>query len=352
MGEMIEIVDEADTIIFNWPFSIFNSSSVTALQTILYHTTGFLDRYGMIELENYDQVITMKVKVLFLAALLAFSMLPGCSKNQYAQVVATTLPVYQFTSALCQGTDITVAHLVTESVSCLHDYALSVSQVRAVESARVLVLSGAGLEDFMEDLVEDAICTIDSSQGIDLVGCDNDHDEHDNAAHDHHHEVDSHIWLSPVNAKIMATNICQGLCQQFPEHSAIFQANLLKLHEQLNQLQAYGLSQLQDLSCRELVTFHDGFTYFAQAFDLTILEAIEEESGSEASAQELIHLIELVESHQLSAVFTECNGSVSAADIISRETGASSYALDMAMAGEDYFDAMYHNIHTIREALG
>lgn len=302
----------------------------------------------MIVLEKYDQVIPMRIKAILLAAILVLAMLPGCSKTEYAQVAATTLPVYQFTTILCQGTDISVTRLVTESVSCLHDYSLNVSQVRSVESAQVVVLSGGGLEEFMDDVLGGAQAVIDSSQGIELLTCEEEHEEH----HGHHHEVDAHFWLSPANAKIMASNICDGLCGQFPGYEDTFRANLTALHSQLDELQSYGQAQLQSLSCRELVTFHDGFAYFAQAFDLTILEAIEEESGSEASAQELIHLIELVDIHQLPAVFTEANGSVSAADVIARETGAQIFALDMAMAGNDYFEAMYHNIDTIREAMG
>ena len=42
---------------------------------------------------------------------------------------------------------------------------------------------------------------------------------------------------------------------------------------------------------------------------------------------------------------------VSRAMIPAAETGAISYTLDMAMAGDDYFAAMYHNIDTIKEAL-
>ena len=252
---------------------------------------------------------------------------------------------------LCEGTGISVTRLVTESVSCLHDYSLNVSQVRSVESAKVLVLSGGGLEDFMGDLVHQANVVIDSSLGIDILTCAAEGEEDHDHGH-HHHEADAHFWLSPVNAKIMASNICNGLCSQFPQHANTLRANLTELHKKLDDLLSYGQQQLQELSCRDLLTFHDGFAYFAQAFDLTILEAIEEESGSEASARELIHLIELVETHQLSAIFTETNGSASAADVIARETGAKIFALDMAMAGDDYFQAMYHNIDTIREALG
>ena len=292
----------------------------------------------------------MKLKAFLLSALLLLSLLPGCTTRDDAQVAATTLPVYQFTSMLCQGTDISVTRLITENVSCLHDYALNVSQVQTVESAQVVIISGGGLEDIMHDLLADAQAVIESSTDLEPLDCPTSH-EHAHA-HDHHHETDAHFWLSPAHAKQMATNICNGLCQQFPQHQQTFQANLLALHNKLDALLTYGKTQLQELQCRELVTFHDGFAYFAQAFDLTVLEAIEEESGSEASAQELIHLIDLVRSHNLPAVFTETNGSASAADIIARETGAKIYALDMVMAGQDYFAAMYHNIDTIREALG
>lgn len=302
----------------------------------------------MILLDKYIQVIPMKFTAILLTLALLLALLPGCTTQKQAQVAATTLPVYQFTSILCEGTGISVTRLVTENVSCLHDYALNVSQVQAVESAELIILSGAGLESFMDDLLVNANAVIDSSHGVELLTCE---DGHDHDGHNHHHEADSHIWLSPANAKIMASNICDGLCQQFPAYSDTFRSNLKDLHLKLDELQDYGNRQLASLSCRDLLTFHDGFSYFANAFNLTIVEAIEEESGSEASAQELIHLIELVEQHHLPAIFTETNGSVSAAAVISRETGAASFALDMAMGGEDYFDAMYHNIDTIREAL-
>jgi len=150
----------------------------------------------------------------------------------------------------------------------------------------------------------------------------------------------------------MAENICRGLAEHYPQYRAVLESNLQELLLELEALNLYGQQQLKDLTCRDLITFHDGFSYLAEAFDLHILQAVEEESGSEASARELIGLIREVEYHDLPAIFTEKSGSVSAAGIIARETGCESYSLDMAMAGESYFDAMYHNIDTIKEALG
>lgn len=270
----------------------------------------------------------------------------GCSGAPApAEIVATTLPVYEFTSRLCQDTGLSVTRLVTESVSCLHDYSLSVRQVKAIEGAQVVVMSGGGLEAFMADVLSGCNRIIDSSRGISMTQCYDDH-------HDHTHEADPHIWLSPANAKAMAESICDGLKEIYPQHSNIFSENLKSLTEELDALESYGQQQLSQLSCRQLITFHDGFHYLAEAFDLEILKAVEEESGSEASAMELKELIYLIEENKLPAIFTERSGSVSAAGILSGETGVPVYSLDMAMTGNSYFDAMYHNIDTLKEALG
>ena len=288
-----------------------------------------------------------------LTILLSCLLLTGCTApSNPAEIAATTLPVYEFTSRLCEGTPLTVTRLVTEEVSCLHDYSLNVRQVKAAEAAETIVISGAGLEEFMEDLLRDAD-TIDASAGIPLI-VPEEHHHHEEAeeSHEaHHHEEDPHIWLSPACASVMAENICLGLSARYPEYRTVFEANLNGIQTELNALENYGSEQLGSLSCRELITFHDGFSYFTDAFDLHILRAVEEESGSEASAKELIELIEEVEHHGLPAIFTEKSGSVSAAGILSRETGCGSFPLDMAMAGNSYFDAMYHNIDTIKEAL-
>lgn len=289
-------------------------------------------------------------KLLFvLAAALLISVTTGCGvENSSAQIAATTLPAYEFTSFLCQGTDIEVTRLITENVSCLHDYALQVRQMRAIEHAKLIVISGAGLEDFLDDALYSANSILDASAGIALLCGDEDHaHEHET----HSHAEDPHIWLSPENAKTMSHNICDGLITAYPQYSHIFLKNQKQLDGKFDTLIQYADTELKELSCRELVTFHDGFSYMAEAFDLTILHAIEEEAGSEASAAELIELISIVSEHNVGAIFTEKHGSSSSASVIAAETGTAIYALDMALSGDSYFAAMYHNIDTLKEAL-
>lgn len=301
--------------------------------------------------------ITMKKITILILLCMMLSFILGCSSQEIpAQIVATTLPVYEFTSSICDGTGLSVTQLVREQVSCLHDYTLQVSQMRTVEASQVLVMSGAGLEDFLHDVISSKDCIIDASATI-TPDCaehnhEHNHGHHEHSHGDHAHGLDPHLWLSPEKAMIMAQNICDGLSQYYPKYREVFESNLKILLTKLEHLQAYGETTLKDLSCRDMVTFHDGFHYLAESFDLHILKAIEEEAGSETSASVLIELIELTEKEHLPAIFTECNGSAASANVISAETGCPVYNLDMAMSGDSYFDAMYHNIDTIKEALG
>lgn len=287
----------------------------------------------------------MKRISIFLSIAVLCACLFGCKPEIYSGMIATTtLPVYEFTAHICHGTDITVTRLITENISCLHDYTLQADQMSAIEGADCVIISGAGLEDFMNDAIISANSVIDASENISRHCHEHDHD-------DHTHESDPHIWLSPTNAKMMANNICTGLIVAYPQYAQTFKNNLSDLEQKLDALSAYADEQLNKISTREIITFHDGFGYMAEAFDLSIIHAIEEESGSEASAAELIELIELVKQNQLNEVFIETNGSNSAASIISAETGAQIYTLDMAMSGKSYFEAMYYNIDTLKEAL-
>ena len=293
---------------------------------------------------------SMKKLSVFLI-IVVLLLLCGCAAgNEDFDIIATTLPVYDFTAAICEGSELTVGRLVTENVSCLHDYALQVSQMRMIENADIVVISGAGLEGFLDDALSGSSQIIDASENTHMHTGDHHHEEQDD--HGHNHEQDPHIWLSTENAHIMAQNIYAQLCKAYPQDQEIFQKNFRTLLEKLDVLQAYGVEQLKDLHSRELITFHDGFAYFAEGFDLTILEAVEEESGSEASAAEIIHLITLVQEYQIPAIFTEVSGSDACAGIIAAETDVKIFTLDMAMSGNSYFDAMYHNIDTVKEALG
>ena len=273
----------------------------------------------------------------------------GCVQtDSNVDIVATTMPVYDFTRALCEGTELEVSLLISDNVSCLHDYSLSTTQMRRLERATVIITNGAGLETFAEDILKNKTNVVDSSVGISLLESCHAHKEE----HDHHHEEDSHIWLSPANGKIMSQNICNALLAQYPQHRAVLEQNLASLHAILDELQTYGESQLATVSCRKLITFHDGFAYLADAFHLELLASMEEDDGSTISAAKRIELAKMIEANHIPAIFIETNGYAGSAQSIATEVGISLFTLNTAMSDMDYFSAMRHNINTLKEALG
>ena len=282
------------------------------------------------------------MKQRFFTILLALALLlSGCAAQKSepsAGILATTAPVAQIVGAITAGTDLTVATLISEPVSCVHDYALSVDQMRAVEQAKHIVISGAGLEEFMADVLTSR-AVIDASEGLALLPGEEG-------------ESDPHTWLAPENMIAMTRTVEAALAAEYPQHAALFAENADIWCGKLDELQAYGEQLLSSLSCRRLVTFHDGFAYFAKAFDLEIAASMEIEAGSEPSARELEEIISLLQDQNIPAVFTEINGTADAAELVARETGCAVFSLDTAISSANYLSAMTQNIDTIKEALG
>ena len=277
-------------------------------------------------------------------------------------IVATSYPVYMLTKELAKGTEHTVTLLVKDSVSCLHDYTLTTNDMKLLESADVLVMNGAGLEDFMSSAIAavgDKLTVIDSSAYLDVfyfVGEDDrtHEDDHDHS-HDHDHDYpygfDPHFWMDLSYYFAMGDEITYSLQILDEENAAVYEENLHQLYIQMVTID----SQMLDMAKKggEIITFHDGFFWFAFRYNLTILRSIEEEAGSEASAKDIAEIISLVREHELEAIYVERFGSTATAEAIARETSVEVRTLDMCMSGEedesfgDYLERIKQNLAII-----
>lgn len=288
-------------------------------------------------------------------------MLSGCATAGQSQsaavseangmtIVTTTYPVYLFASAVTGGVaGVQVERLNTGEASCLHDYTMSVDDMKKLEAADVIVMNGAGLEDFMEDaLATSTALVIDCSQGVELLeSLSNDHEASE--------EKDPHIWMDPANAAVMVENIQGGLAKADPDHAQVYLQNAESAIQELKTWDSAAKERLAAQDAPEiagLVTFHDGFQYFTRAYGLPLLAAIEEEAGSEASALEIQEITALVKEKKLPVLFTEVNGSDATAKAIARETGCQVAQLTMMMDGPDsalsnYGDDLMQNIQAI-----
>lgn len=307
----------------------------------------------------------MKKRILA-AACAALLLLSSCGSapaepEGTLHIVATTYPVYLFATAVAGGVEgVEVTLMVSRPTSCLHDYTLTVKDMKGLTGADVVVMNGAGLEDFMADaLAQSGAAVVDCSEAVELLP-GGDHEGHD--GHDHDEEYDPHYWMNPHNAVKAMLRIEDALSEMDPGHAGAYRENGGAARELAAAMAEEGLAALGGgdapaLRSRELITFHDGFRYFARYLGLDLLKSIEEEEGAETSARELKELVELIAEYDIPSIFTEKNGSDATARTLERETGVKIYPLDMIMSGEGtgiqpYLDAMNANIDTILEALG
>ena len=267
-------------------------------------------------------------------------------------IVATTYPIYLLTQTLCvEATNVSVALLVDQDISCLHDYTLTTNEMRLLEEAEILVINGAGLDDFVLDAIaglpEDARpAVIDCSDYVDLLPTADG-------------GFDPHYWMDFTLAARVLQGMSMTLSGLNPENVDAYRNKTGDHMAMLMETEEKYRIRLEALQTRELITFHDGFAYFANAFDLTILMAVEEEEGQAASAQVISEALALIETHNLPAIFTEIYSADATAQTVASESGVTVYPLSMVMGAEGdpfgvytYLYVMDQNIATLLEALG
>mgnify|MGYP003296865547 CR=1 FL=1 len=111
-----------------------------------------------------------------------------------------------------------------------------------------------------------------------VAECDKDipkmkgHDEH-NHGHDHG-EFDPHIWMSPDNAKLIASNMADTLKRTDSVNAGYYEKNLEDFCMKMDKLSSDISTMLAPHKGRTFYVYHSAYTYFAERFGL-IQESIE-----------------------------------------------------------------------------
>lgn len=302
--------------------------------------------------------------VLLLCLLLALP--AGCTAQDSAQdeliIMTSFYPMYIFCANIADGVDgVSVLNMAAPDTGCLHDYQLLPADMRALEKADVLVINGAGMESFMDKVLAQYpnLPVITASEGIEMICDDHEHDHGEADGHDHTHEeegVNAHVWLNPELAAQEVENIGAALAQLDSAHAQQYEANTAAYAHKLRALGEEMKTALANVESRQMITFHEAFPYFAQAFDLEIVGVIEREPGEDPGTRELAETCDLVVERGVKALFAEPQYPNRAAETIARETGAKVYTLDPIVTGElnkeAYEQKMRENLATLLEALG
>ena len=177
----------------------------------------------------------MKKKILpcsaffYVAIALIVTFVFGCKReetsakdeksNDHLVVTATFYPMYIMLLNITENIpDIELKLLAPAETGCLHDYQLSTADMKTIISSDVIVANGAGMEDFLEKVLESQknCPIIEAAQGYPLL------------------EDNPHVWVSLKGAMYEVDHIATALSELDPDHQALYQNNaktyIQKLH--------------------------------------------------------------------------------------------------------------------------
>ncbi|MGR2752320.1 metal ABC transporter substrate-binding protein [Agromyces arachidis] len=330
-------------------------------------------------------------------AVASATLLAGCATGGDAtddglpRVVATTTQVADFTREV-GGAAVEVTALLTPGQSA-HSFDPSAAQLLALGEADALVVNGGGLESWIDDAIEASGFDgelIDASTGIELLATDELHaddehaddehadDEHaddghdDGAADEHaddehaHEDGNPHIWTDPHLAAEMVANIADGLAGLDGVDAGAIRDAEADYVGRIDALDAWIHENVEQVPVDErlLVTNHDAFTYFLDAYDVTFVGSVipSFDDNAEPSAAEIDALVDRIRATGVSAVFSEASISPKTAETIASEAGVAVYSGDDALygdslgqpgsAGETYLGSQVHNARLILESWG
>lgn len=189
---------------------------------------------------------------------------------------------------------------------------------------------------------------IDLTHGLPGAPDSHDHDENEAAAgaHPHHGGIDPHTWLSPDNARHMATGIADALARIDPDNADWYRENAETLGTALTALDREISETLADSGVDAFLVYHPAWGHFARAYDLEQI-AIEAE-GKEPGPRGLVEVIQKAEEKQIRTLFIDPMHNDRLARTVADAIGARLEILDPLAL--DYFDNLRRAARAIADS--
>ncbi|NEW85693.1 metal ABC transporter substrate-binding protein [Rhodopseudomonas sp. WA056] len=298
----------------------------------------------------------IRLGVMLIAALL---MAAPAQADDRVRVVASFSILGDFVRNV-GGDRIEVATLVGPNGDA-HVYTPSPTDAKTIADARLVVVNGLGLEGWLPRLVKSSggkATIVTATKGVKPRAADDDHD-HGHGGHDHG-KTDPHAWQSVGNAKIYVTNIRDALIAADPAGAEAYKANAEAYLGKLDALDRDVRAAVAAIPAarRKVISTHEAFGYFADAYGVTFIAPQGVSTESEASARDVAAIIKQIRKDKVPAVFLENISDPRLMQRISAETGAkiggTLYSDSLtAENGEapTYIDMVRHNIKTLTGAL-
>jgi len=129
------------------------------------------------------------------------------------------------------------------------------------------------------------------------------HDDHDDHEGHHHGEFDPHIWLDPINAKIILNEMVEHLIENDARNASAYKSNLEKALKDIDKLTMEVMTELNQSTSS--IVFHDAYQYFEERFNVNVLGAFTVNTDVMPGAEQLAEIREIIEHDKVSCIFSE-----------------------------------------------
>ena len=313
----------------------------------------------------------MKIRALVLSLVLSFLCLTAWSaETAEPKVVVSIKPIHSLVAGVMQG--VGEPQLLIKGGGSPHGYVLRPSEARALAKADLIVWVGHSLESFLEkplatlgqkarklelmEVLEDRLLPV--REGGVWEGHEHEHgkaahleheDEHDHGATEQHEDHDAehnpHLWLSPVLAAEVVSEVADLLSEIDPDNKVAYQNNAVQMRQRLTRLNQDLAVKLASVADVPYVVFHDAYQYFEAAYGLNAVGSITVNPERKPGARRLQEMRKKIKQLGAQTVFSEPQFEPKLVATIIEGTGAGTGELDpigvtLAAGTEQYFQLL------------
>ena len=164
-----------------------------------------------------------------------------------------------------------------------------------------------------------------------------------------------HYWLDPMNGKVIARNIANGLERIDPSNKKLYETNLEAFFTKIDQKMSEWASKMAAFKGSKIIAYHNEWVYFERRFGLQIVDFMEPKPGIPPSPSQIVKVIKEVTANKIKVIISSPYFTTSSSDVVSKQTGVKVLTLATSVGAfsgiKNYFDLFDYDIEQLVAAL-
>jgi len=164
-----------------------------------------------------------------------------------------------------------------------------------------------------------------------------------------------HYWLDPLNGKIIARNIANGLERVDPSNRSAYESNLKNFDDKIDAKLKEWQTKMAAYKGTKIIAYHNEWVYFEKRFGLVIVDFMEPKPGIPPTPSQLMKVIGEIKTNSIKIIISSPYFTTSSSDIVAKQTGVKELTLATSVGAfssiKNYFDLFDYNIDQLTAAL-